>query len=243
MAKTTYGKWVFKDSDQTIIRIINEAFIKKLEKNFYSPSVSKKIEDAVKPVIINKIRNSKTWQSLADGGQKGLDAHFGIPKGELHSRLENIMREWEKQIFVKPITIKRRPNSFILSYGIFAIYSDWEQVLSLPDGITINDSRNAKRGKTEKEIPWLNWLLIGGDKVQIEGYSILYGNFSASRSRSGKAIMIPKLSWRIPTGYGPFNKNNNFVTRALQEIIDNNEIKSELTQILETATHAALLGI
>jgi hypothetical protein len=216
-----------------MIKKLNEAFIRKITANFYSKNNINAIKEIVREKVITKIKESDTWQSLANGGPEGLDAHFGISKNELANRLETILNIWANQIEVRPQNIKRQPRQFSFSYRFYAIRADWADVLSSRAGVTINDSVNARKGKTVGEIPWLEWLLISGDGIEIEDYHIEFGNFDARTSRSGKAFMRPKMSWKVPKEYGPFTSDNNFVTRALAELTKDTNFKSELITAFE----------
>lgn len=221
--------FILKDSDQTIIKIINEAFIKKFTKGFYDRSNIGIIEDVVRSEVRKAIVNTKVWQSLLNGGPKGLDAHFGIPASEKDEKLETLLGIWEKEILVVPEAIKRRARTVVFSYRFYAIEAHWANVLNSSAGVTINDSRNSRAGKTPREIPWLEWLLVSGDQFEIDGYTIDFGNYAASRS--GKALMRPKLSWRIPTGFGPFAADNNFITNALEELAQEGNFRNKMTGI------------
>lgn len=219
-------------SDIDIRKKLNQAAIKKFSKIFNDPAIIQEIEKVVRLFVRGAIQSTKTWQSLVAGGPEGLDAHFGIPRGSLKLRLDNILNTWSKEIIVKPQPIIFRPRTFSFSYKFYAIYGDWHNVLSLEDGITINVSKNPEFNG--KRLPWLQWLLVDGDKVTVEDYHIVFEN--RPNSRSGKAVMIKKLNWRVPGDFAPFSTNNNFVTRAMDELADNPAFKKQLSSIITSTT-------
>lgn len=226
-------RFVFEDSFQGILKKLNQAAIRKFYDDFYGANVINGIRDAVASFVLLYIKRSRTWQSLSNGGPEGLDAHFGIPKEELSSRLEGLLNIWAKEIVVKPQNIKYLPRTFIFSYKFYAIKADWANVLGSRLGVTINDSARSRLGLTPTEIPWLEWLLVNGNDATVEGYHIEFKNYP--KSRSGKAYMKPKLSWRIPNEFGVANTNDNFITRALNEIVEDSSFRGELSNIIINA--------
>ena len=55
--------------------------------------------------------------------------------------------------------------------------------------------------------------------------------------------MRPNLSWRIPSGYGPFNRDNNFVVRALNELANSGNFRHLISRTLQgiTSEHTGLV--
>ena len=56
-------------------------------------------------------------------------------------------------------------------------------------------------------------MLVEGDRTIIRDYHIQYGQ----KGRAGPAIMIKKGRWKVPSEFAG-NPNNNFVTRAINQI-------------------------
>lgn len=218
------------ESDIQIARKLNNVAIRKLLRAFSSVSVVSQIQSIVQSYVITAIKETRVWQSLLNGGKEGLDAHFGIPRGQLQDRLTNILDIWSKEIIVKPQNVKRRPRTFAISYKFYAIRSDWSAVLASPAGITINNSRKNKG----QSLPWLQWLLVDGDRLVISEYQIDFNNYP--KSRSGKAYMKPGLSWQVPPEYGPFNINNNFITIAMNELAQNKNFRKEIANIFNSVS-------
>ena len=222
-------RFVFVDNAQQIRQKLNEAMIQKLYGVFYSEESRKAINQIVGKFVKTFIASSKVWQSLSGGDAEGLDKHFGIPQGEVANRLKELLDIWASQIIVESESIKRQSQRFTLSYKFSAIYANWADVLESPAGITINTSRAHPEGQ---RLHWLSWLLVEGDQLKIDGYHIKFG--PNARSRSGNAIMTPKFEWRIPNPdeFGPFNPDNNFITRQLALIAKDSSFRNTLTEAM-----------
>ena len=232
-------RFVLHGSNIQIIKQINEAAIRKLSKPFYDKKNLEGIADIVRGIVIAAIISTDTWKSLAGNSPKGLDAHFGIPKGENADRLRSLLDIWSKEVRVVPHNIKRGRDQNIFSYTFYAIQADWANVLNSSAGRVINDSSNSRLGKTTTVIPWLQWLLIAGDQTKISGYQIAFGNYGKN-SRSGKAIMKPQMEWIVPPEFSPFSTDNNFITRALEDLSKEGSIlREKLTLILQAIAESA----
>lgn len=219
--------FIFVDSHGQIMEKLRGAMINKLYNVFYSNESLEHIEKIVQKFVKTFISSSPTWKSLSGGDAEGLDKHFGIPKSEVSARLETLLDIWSKQIRVEPEGIKRLTQRFIMSYKFSAIYADWAEVLRSDAGVTINKSRNHPEGQ---RLHWLSWLLQEGDQLVIDGYQIKFG--PNSNSRSGNAIMTPKLSWRIPEEFAPFYSDNNFITKQLTLIAKDRDFRNSLSNTM-----------
>ena len=100
------------------------------------------------------------------------------------------------------------------------IRSDFSDVLSSDSGFVID----ALRGY---QLPWLEWLLLEGNKAIISKQEVIIG--PNKFSRTGLAIMRPSnKSWRVPSEFAGTIKDN-WITRA----IDNSE--SQINELLDKA--------
>lgn len=219
------------ESDQAIIQKLNRIAAKKITANFYKPSNIRLIEGIIRDVVKNAIRQTKTWQSLHgnDDADTQLDAHFGIPKDKRNGNLEDLLTIWGQEIKVIPSQIKYGLQRFEMSYDFYAIEASWGNVLQSSAGITENITKRSISGAAPKIIPWLHWILVGGDSFNPK-YEIRFT--SSNHSRSGKALMKIGGTWSIPEKFGPFASNDNFVTRALAELGKNKTLHSHLNDIL-----------
>jgi hypothetical protein len=137
------------------------------------------------------------------------------------ARIANIVQQFADEIQV----------TFVPGLGDFGgikigiLEASYSRVLSLP----------ASEFVTEKGKPleWLRWLLQEGGNRIVIGYSFKDG--SAARSRTGSGIMIERQgsAWSVPVQFQGTD-NNNFATRALEDLEDNIEVivRRELARII-----------
>jgi hypothetical protein len=102
-------------------------------------------------------------------------------------------------------------GSFEFLYSEAAFLSSNSSFKKLPPG----------KFKTEKgdTINWLEWLLEEGTKPIIYDYSVLFGEYGPHVSRTGGAIMIPRVdgtSWHVPDIFAG-TVDDNWLTRVLRE--------------------------
>lgn len=223
-------------TNEEIAHIINKAAIKKLTGKFYSFKNISRIRDIVGIFVKEAIIQTETWKSLSSDSERGLNAHLGLPQGEKTNMLNSILDIWVKEIEVRPRKIEFTKNGFRMGYDFYAINGNFAEVLSSPNAIVENYSGRSAKGITSKYIPWLHWLLIAGDQVQIDNYHIKFREFPLNRSRSGKAIMVLNGHYVLPSFFGPYGKDNNFVCRAMAEVATNKEFRQNLTDILTSKT-------
>jgi hypothetical protein len=89
---------------------------------------------------------------------------------------------------------------------IEAIRADYADVLALPDSTLITPEHGYV-------LPWLQWLLLEGNKTIIEHFKVQFGSWG----RTGGAIMRKGGSWHVPPEHAG-TINDNFITRAIAQI-------------------------
>lgn len=109
----------------------------------------------------------------------------------------------------KPVVIKGSELYAELNIGILA--ADLSDVLGKDFARYVSENG--------KEVPWLKWLLVEGDKfINLKGYEFIVDPEVVTKSRTHKGIMIQsKRSWRVPPVYSG-TESNNFLTRALEDL-------------------------
>lgn len=135
-----------------------------------------------------------------------LKAHFGLPKSE--EVIDSIVNFYKKIDFTynDPIisnnTIKGR-------FALNMVDSSFRDIL-------VEDFASFYTEKGSK-LNWLEWLLLFGDKTIVKDYSISLGAYP--NSRTGLAIMKGQSTgkWKVPSSFSG-NKNNNWITRAIDSI-------------------------
>jgi len=169
-------------------------------------SSAKSIEGSIRALFVAAITGCDEWQSLKSGQ---LRAEFGLPD-DVDSRLSAILDIWVDQIIVdyKPVTGKT-----VLKGGIILnmLKTDWLDVIS-------SDAANIIT-RVGQVLPWLEWLLIFGDKIVVREFEVVMKG--GPTSRSGMALMVKKSTgrWRVPPEFAG-TTNNNFVTKLLDKIAD-----------------------
>ena len=167
------------------------------------------------PRVVNDIRNdisyklkkvfvyAPEYESLITGD---LGQHFGIPSSEAASKLDAIINKLADDIQVSFTKFVVRGGGIGGGIKVSIIDADLKDILSMSDG----DIRTDKG----QNLPWLEWLLIEGDKIIIRDYEIKFGSFA--NSRAGGAIMSMSSGgiWRVPPQFSG-TINDNWITRAI----------------------------
>ena len=176
----------------------------KAEINKIMISVVLVLQQNIKKSLEDKIKNSRTWQSLEEGK---LRAEFGLPD-DIATRLGEILEIWLRQIDVDYKTVT---GTTTLKGGITVglLETDWNQVLSSDAAIIVT--------KYGTVLPWLEWLLTYGDKTIIQDYVVIMK--PTPQSRSGMAIMAQQVGgqWRVPPEFSG-TPDNNFITEILESM-------------------------
>jgi hypothetical protein len=214
MAKTEIKvKFKIQETNSEIQRLILEE-LKKVFEEVFRKSINS-IETQTRNLFYNAIESDTTWQSLKSGK---LKAHFGLPD-DAAKRLEEIVQIWLKEITIDPNPVVVKSSTVRGGFKLNMLENDWINVISAQDASIIT--------AVGQVLPWLEWLLIEGDKIIIRDFEVVMK--PAPQSRSGMAIMIKKKSgrWRVPPEFAG-TTNNNFVTKLLENL------DSDIEQIIET---------
>lgn len=192
------------ESDIEIDKKIRKALIKEVNK--VMTRLTNKSVKPIRELVKNTLMEQPEVKSL-DGGI--LAAEFGLPDGG--RRIEDIIEFWVNHIIVSKKKATASGGKLNASLTIKMIPTNFEDVLGLDSATIVTE-----KGQT---LPWLEWLLKFGDRVIVRDYTIFFG--SKRRSRSGDAIMVRsnKRGWGVPSAFSG-TVDNNFVTRALDEIED-----------------------
>lgn len=194
------------------------------ELNRVIPTKLKGIDTKVREATFNFIRATTTYNSLVNGE---LAAHFGIPYIGRQQRIDNIVSAVSNRIEItyKPIRLIAGRFAHGIRFGV--LLTNLSEVLGLPDGQILT-----RKGQV---LPWLEWLLVLGDTIEISEYEI---KLWPGKGRSGGGIMISDKggSWRVPPQFSG-TLNDNWLTRAFK-----NNIQS-YSSIIEKIIQSELQGI
>ena len=175
------------------------------------------IVSMVRDIFTDAIINSETWTSLRNGR---LRAEFGLPE-DVEDRLKDILEIWLRAIKIDYKQTVIRHDRLTGGITLTLLDTTWNDVLSSQASVIFT--------KVGQALPWLEWLLVMGDKVIIKDYKVITKMTPASRS--GMAIMTKTYTgrWRVPPEFSG-SINNNFVTKIMDDIADkiNNIIEREI---------------
>lgn len=188
-------------SDKEIVDLIIKEFVNKFNRQL--PNIIKKISNDLRIATFNFLKTTPTYESLLSGELAG---HFGIPKVNRQYIIDSIIKSVADNMIVDYKPMVYGVGKF--RHGIFirALRKDMGEVLSLP-GATIFSEKG-------DPLPWLDWLLLEGDKIIIREYEI---DFRYGQGRSGLAVMdeVDGGVWRVPAEFSG-TITNNWLTNAIK---------------------------
>jgi hypothetical protein len=180
------------------------------------PRAIANIEKSIRILVTNSLEAAPEYQSIAGGV---LRHQCGLVDGA--ARIANIVQQFADEIQVTFV-----PG--LADFGgikIGILETSYSRVLSLPAAEFVTEKG--------KPLEWLRWLLQEGGNRIVIGYSFKDG--SAARSRTGSGIMIERQgsAWSVPPQFQGTD-NNNFATRALEDLEDNIEVivRRELSRVV-----------
>lgn len=160
-----------------------------------------KIKQELPIIVTRAIENSPEYNSLLNGK---LKYEFGIDNSS--SKLAKLITVWSTNIQYdyKPPTIQG--SKIKSSFSANMIKADFSDVLYTDFAVMVDILRGYS-------LPWLQWLLLEGNKTIIKNYEVVFG--PNPYSRTGLAIMQPsKRSWRVPSEFAG-TQTDNWITRAI----------------------------
>ena len=179
-----------------------------------SQGISQKIEEPLRDIVRTSIMSTPEYRSL-QGGR--LQAELGVTLPL--ERITAIIDTWVNNISVET-KVSSNP---LLSIDIGFLQEGYGDVLSLPES-----SYEYEKGT----IPWLEWLLLEGDKRIVRRYQ-----FSPTQrgSRTGLGIMRPsgRSGWQVPSEFSG-TETNNFATRAFDGV------DTKIEKIVESVIRASI---
>lgn len=177
------------------------------------PDIQKYMQTAINIMKVNlpfiirdAITNTEEYSSLIGGK---LKYEFGIPDPEI--KIAGLLSVWSQNInisYSQPIIFKDQIKS---SFSISMIRVDFSDVL-YTDYAKVYD---IDRGYV---LPWLEWLVLEGNKVIVKDHRVVFGG--NRRSRTGFAIMRGDSgsAWKVPAQFAG-TESDNWITRAIDSSI------------------------
>lgn len=161
----------------------------------------KKLKSRLPIVVREAITNSPEYESLSNGK---LKYEFGI--ANVDSKLASLIEVWTTNILYEYSAPTLSNGKIKASFSASMIKADFSDVL-YADYAAVVDT---VRGYT---LPWLEWLLLEGNKVIVKKQDVFLGPNKSSRT--GFAVMRQSSkSWKVPSEFAG-TINNNWITRAL----------------------------
>lgn len=172
------------------------------------PSVAPKIESAIRFSALDIFKNTEEYKSLVNGILKG---HFGLEIGSAQQMVDDVVHTACNGISVAFTRLSNRGGNISGGFRISGFQSDFNDLLALDSSHQITDKG--------QDLPWLEWLLLEGDRIIIYDYYFAPGGFYKT-SRSGQGIMIfeEKAYWKVPAKYAG-TKNKNWITKAVESLL------------------------
>ena len=203
-------------------KVIEKTLNTKLKK------AAKIIETKLPPLLLKAIKSSHVYYSLIHNVSFTGGSFFGqIGVPDIRNKIDAIIHHWAFNH--EPIDIK--PFRFIsgrISGGLRfrAIKADYSDVLSMEEARIIVDSDNGN-----VILPWLEWLLVGGNGYIIRDYTYFEDPSITQYSRTGTGIMRsdPGSGWKVPDEFAG-TQENNWLTRILDITLES--VSEEIFKIL-----------
>lgn len=193
-----------KESVPQINKLMRNALMQELNKKF-TANVAQSLVNSIKDDIKLLLLKTPEAQSLLSGELRG---QFGIPFGYEDNFVKSIISTIADniQLDFKPIRLVGT-TKIDGGFTFYVARSDFKDILDLPQAQIVTDKNDI--------LPWLEWLLLKGDKIIISDYSLY---FAPRGSRSHSYIMIENHGefWKVPSEFAGTIKNN-WITRALDE--------------------------
>lgn len=177
-------------------------------------SVLRRVRDLVETDIKDNIKplfeTSETYLEMTTALSK-LNVEIGIPSDEAKARWLEIFNLLVEQITVSYEKIRITGSSIDGGLIIDIIEDDFTKIVK-------SSFANFTTEKGEN-LPWLEWLMLDGDKPVILTHKVKFVNPNKKSkyftSRTGGAIMVKNGEWNVPN---PFTgvSTDNWLTRVIQ---------------------------
>lgn len=193
------------EKDNEIQSLISKSLLSQLD-NFLINLIPK-LKSGLSVIITRSIVSSPEYNSLLSGE---LQYNFGI--NDSNNKLNELLNIWANNINIEYTAPKLSNNKIVSKLLASMIRIDFADVLYTDYALVIDSMRGYS-------LPWLEWLLLEGNKSIIQDYEIVVG--TNNRSRTGMAIMRSSYgdSWKVPSQYAG-TQNDNWITRAIDTIGD-----------------------
>lgn len=173
------------------------------------------IRTQLPPLIRSILQNTPEYSSLVSGQ---LRYEFGI--NDAASKINQILDIWSNNVNIEYKGPTISGNQIKGFFSVSLIRSDFNDVLSSDASFVMDNLRGY-------QLPWLEWLLLEGNKIIVQKQEVVLA--PSKFSRTGYALMRPSnKSWKVPSEFAGTIRDN-WITRA----IDNNT--TQINELLDKA--------
>ena len=171
----------------------------------------------IKPLIESALKEEPEYNSLIAGQ---LRLEFGIPDT---SKVDSVISKLADTVSITKNAIRIGPRGLSGGFTIYALKADdMGGVIADESAMVIDDTNGYS-------LPWLEWLLLKGNKVIVQQHEVRVG--ANANSRTGMAIMVKSnKGWRVPPEFVGTMRNN-WTTRAVERL--ENEIRQLIKKEIE----------
>ncbi len=158
------------------------------------------LDDPLKQLIAQLLGSSEFYQSALNGDLAG---QLGLPSTERQALLSALLADIVDTLLIEFRAYAASNNNKIMMLYITLQNTDYKNLLHqhYASVFTLNT----------QELKWLEWVLLEGDQVIIDGYDVL---LSSGKGRSGLGVMIEGGQFRIDPRFSG-TRNDNWMTREL----------------------------
>lgn len=204
------------ETNQTIQKEILTAILSECDK--YMEKAMGIIKQQLPPIVLSAITNRQEYTSLVSGK---LRLEFGLP--DAATKVNQLLQIWTSNIqytYKKPSITS---NGIKSTFSASLIKSDFSDVFGTEASLVADNIRGYS-------LPWLEWLLLEGNRTIIPTQSVIIG--PNPRSRTGMAIMRESSQgWSVPSEFAG-TINDNWITRAIDDAAQ--DINNLLNKALKT---------
>jgi len=204
------------DNNTTITSNILQALIPEIN-SYMTKSVSK-LRKILPSIIRNAITNTPEYDAILNGK---LQYELGIP--DPAQKLAGLLDLWSTNISITYNAPRASKIRIVSSFSVNMIRVDFSDVLYSDYAIVVDGLRGYS-------LPWLEWLLLYGNKTIVKNSKVVFGPNRSSRT--GFALMRESSeSWKIPSQYSG-TIDDNWITRAIDRY--GNDIEQAIDSALQT---------
>lgn len=199
------------ESNSQIQQSIMQALLPQV--NDYMKDAISTIRKEIGTIVNNAIINTPEYDSLISGK---LKYELGIP--DANTKIAGLLDIWTKNIYIEYMPPKIISSKIKSSFSASLIKSNFDDVLSTDLAYVIDNIYQYR-------LPWLEWLLLEGNKILVKKQEVVIG--PNPRSRTGFALMKESnKSWKVPSEFAGTIRDN-WITRAIDSI------EEEVNNLLE----------